>query len=389
MTSPGALADRRPASQEDAARLLGECAHRGERVRVLGAQTKVGWGNPALDYDVELHTGGLDSIREHNEGDLTAVIEAGASLAGVQAAVAAAGQMFALDPPLGDGATATIGGAVATGDSGPLRHRYGAARDLVVGMRLALSDGTIAKSGGKVIKNVAGYDLSKLLGGSFGTLGLILELSVRLHPLVGDPATARAASADPQLLGRGASALARSRLEAECLDAAWSDGEGEVLARYAGAAAGEQAEAALAVLAAESLEPAAAEVGDEIWERQRDGQRSGAGVVVRVAGVQADLPRLAALADELGGSLVGRAGLGIFWLKLEGLDDDAAVAAVERLRDRLAPRACVLLDAPAAVRERVDVWDERDPGRLALATRLKERFDPARVLNPGIFVGGL
>ena len=98
--------------------------------------------------------------------------------------------MLALDPPLGPDAAATIGGVVATGDSGPLRHRYGAPRDLVVGMTIALADGTIARSGGKVIKNVAGYDLAKLFAGSFGTLGVIVEVAVRLHPLADTRVTA-------------------------------------------------------------------------------------------------------------------------------------------------------------------------------------------------------
>ena len=103
-------------------------------------------------------------------------------LAEAQARSARAGQMLALDPPLGAGAAATIGGVIAANDSGPLRHRYGGVRDLVVGITVVLSDGTIAKSGGKVIKNVAGYDLAKLFAGSFGTLGLIARVAVRLHP---------------------------------------------------------------------------------------------------------------------------------------------------------------------------------------------------------------
>ena len=98
--------------------------------------------------------------------------------------------MLALDPPLGDERRATIGGVMATADSGPLRHRYGGIRDLVVGVTVALSDGTLAKSGGKVIKNVAGYDLAKLFAGSYGTLGLIVRVAVRLHPLPPRTATA-------------------------------------------------------------------------------------------------------------------------------------------------------------------------------------------------------
>src|SRR5918992_4038050 len=185
-------------------------------VRPRGGGTKLGWGGrgePAADLD----TRGLNRILEHNVGDFTAVLEAGVPLVEAQAAFAAENQMLALDPPLGAGDAATIGGVMATGDSGPLRHRYGGVRDLVVGMTVVLSDGTIAKSGGKGIKNVAGYDLAKLFAGSYGTLGLIA-------PVVRE--------------------LAALPLEADCFDVVWREGRGEIAVRFGGAAAGEQAAAA-------------------------------------------------------------------------------------------------------------------------------------------------
>ncbi len=165
----------------------------------------------------------LNRIVEHNVGDLTAVLEAGVPLARAQEAFAEEGQMLALDPPLGRGSSrdATIGGVIATGDSGPLRHRYGAPRDLVVGMTVALSDGTIAKSGGKVIKNVAGYDIAKLFSGGFGTLGAILAVSVRLHPAPPKTATAVGDSLEPEGLAAAATKLAMAPLELDALDVAW------------------------------------------------------------------------------------------------------------------------------------------------------------------------
>ena len=133
--------------------------------------------------------------------------------------------MLALDPPLGAGDAATIGGLVASADSGPLRHRYGGVRDLVLGITLALSDGTLAKAGGKVIKNVAGYDLGKLFTGSYGTLGLILDVTVRLHPKPVATATAFGASDDADALARRAPRSSpRLPLEADSLDAAWQRG---------------------------------------------------------------------------------------------------------------------------------------------------------------------
>src|SRR5439155_22546230 len=118
----------------------------------------------------------------------------------------ASGQMLALDPP-DPGGRATVGGVVATGDTGPIRHRYGAPRDQILGIRAALADGTLARSGGKVIKNVAGYDLAKLFAGSFGTLGLVVEVAIRLYPLPPSRATAVGTSDDLAALSRAARAV--------------------------------------------------------------------------------------------------------------------------------------------------------------------------------------
>jgi glycolate oxidase FAD binding subunit len=135
--------------------------------------------------EVVLSTARLDRVLEHEPGDLTAIVEAGVRLSALQAALAPFGQMLALDPP-GD---PTIGACLAGDLSGPRRHRYGAMRDLVIGVTVVLADGTIASSGGKVVKNVAGYDLGKLFSGSRGRLGLLARLALRLHPLPAAAAT--------------------------------------------------------------------------------------------------------------------------------------------------------------------------------------------------------
>ena len=250
---------------------------------------------------------------------------------------------------------------------------------------MALADGTIARAGGKVIKNVAGYDLAKLLAGSFGTLGLILQVAVRLHPLASTRVTLRVEAAGAAELGALVSSLSHAHLEMESLDVNWSDGSGAVLARFGGAAAHQQATAAAEIAGGGEL----VEDDDALWERQRELQRSQDGVVVRVSGLQAELPRVVEEAERANATLVGRAALGISWLALEHRDDDAAAAAVGELRARLAPSPCVVLDAPEPVRRALDVWDERDQGRFALARRVKERFDPQRTMRPGVFIGGI
>lgn len=380
-----------PETAEEAASVLRSTAVGGGRpVRIAGAGTKP-WGSPGAHAATELSTSGLGRIVEHNEGDFTAVLEAGVPLAEAQGAFAAAGQMLAVDPPLGEGEAATVGGVFATADAGPLRHRYGAPRDLIVGATLSLPDGTVARAGGKVIKNVAGYDLAKLFTGAFGTLGLVARVAVRLHPLPAATATTTAATDDPDTLALAASTVAHSPLESECLDVRWKDGRGSVLARFGGAAAGDQAAAAGCLLEAAGADVSTSLVEDDdsLWAAQRAGQRARRGAVVKVSALPASLATVIRAVDRAEGSLVGRAGHGISWVRLPDGAPDALVPAIGELREALEPFPCVVLDAPEAVRDAVDVWGEPEGGRLALSRRLKARFDPQGVCNPGVFVGGI
>ena len=349
---------------------LREATESGSTVRFSGGRTKFDWGGP-VKADVEISTLELDRIVEHNVGDLTAVLDAGVALADAQAAFAAEGQMLALDPPDGG---ATIGGVVATADSGPLRHRYGSVRDLVVGMTVALSDGTVAKSGGKVIKNVAGYDLAKLFAGAYGTLGAILQVAVRLHPLAPATVTAVGRSEDPRAVAAAAAALTHARVELECLDFRWEDGAGMVLARFGGAGAAEAAEHVSGLLDAEGLEASVEEDDDALWDAQRAAQRTGSGPVVRVSGLQDQTALVLELARELDARVVGRAAFGLSWVAVS----DPGHA--ERVREAVCPSPCAVLDG----RGDLDAWGPRDPGALMLAERVRERFDPAGACAPGL-----
>ena len=388
-----------PTSYEEAAELLRAAAADGRSVRFRGGGTKLEWGRPVPGPDLEICTRGLDRVLEHNAGDFTAVLQAGTPLSRAQEVFAGAGQMLALDPPLspwgaaGDDAAleagdagATIGGIVATNDSGPLRHRYGGVRDLVVGVTVVLSDGTIARAGGKVIKNVAGYDIGKLFAGAFGTLGLIAEVTVRLHPRSARTATVMARSSDPTGLAGAGAALAHAPLEADCLDLWWdaSSSAGAVLARFGSADPGPRVEEAAARL--HEFGGLAVEIDNDdesCWEAQRAAQRGD--VVVKVSTLPSSLPAAITATQDLGGTLVARAGLGLAWIQL---DPAGAAAAIEELRRRLAPAPCVLLDAPTEVRAALDPWGD-ETGPVELMRNVKERFDPAGVCAPGLYVGGL
>jgi glycolate oxidase FAD binding subunit len=354
-----------PTTREELSEALATAGEAGTPVRFRGGGTKLGWPPAAPPDAVELSTAGLSEIVEHNAGDLTAVLEAGVPLAEAQALFAKEGQRLALDPPDGG---ATVGGVVASGDTGPLRGRYGGPRDLVVGMRVALSDGTLAKSGGKVIKNVAGYDIAKLFAGSFGTLGAIVEVSVRLHPVAPDTATALGEATDPDELSRGAAAIGQSPLEHHGIDIRWGGGRGAVLARFAGAAPRPQAEAAEKLLRAEGLTAEIVDDDEQLWDEQRAAQRGP--LVVKVSSLPTRLPQLVRTAGEAGGTVVGRAALGLSWVRFE----EPSAEAVERLRREF---IAVVQDRPAELD--VEPVGRIDPATRALMQRIKERFDPAGV----------
>jgi glycolate oxidase FAD binding subunit len=331
-------------------------------VRVVGGGTKLGWGRPI--EAPELSVAELDTIVEHNEGDLTAILQAGVPIAAAREAFAGAEQMLALDPP-DDGAT--IGGVIATGDSGPLRHRYGAPRDLVLGVQVALPDGSLARAGSKVIKNVAGYDLAKLMTGAFGTLGVVTEVSLRLHPKPREALTVVVRSDDPRALAATAAELTHRPLEAERLDLRWEGDGGAALVQLCGPSAPERARA---------IDGEVVEDDDALWAAQRAGQRGP--VVLRVSTTQQGLADVLAAADEHGALCVARAAHGLAWLRFEAVDAEL----IARLRARLG--ACVVLDAPAELRRAVDPW-----GPLTaepLMRRIKARFDPHDILNPGLML---
>jgi glycolate oxidase FAD binding subunit len=380
-----------PTTLERAAASLAAATAGGRSVRVRGGGTKLDWGTPVPEPAIELRTGRLNRIVEHNAGDLTAVLEAGVPIARAQEAFAQAGQMLALDPPLGrpgpNGAgdeNATIGGVLATGDSGPLRHRYGGPRDLVLGVTVALSDGTIARSGSKVIKNVAGYDIAKLFAGSFGTLGAILSVNIRLHPRPLETATATGSCSESAMLGAAAVTLAGAPLELEALDVAWRRGHGGLFARIGGAEAARRSERVARLLADAGLEDVEVISDDEpLWARQRAGQRSSAAALVRVAARPSALPSVLDASDGCDGALVGRAALGISYVEL---DPDA----VQRFAQALPAGArMVVLDAPEELRRELDPWGPIDPASVQLMRRIKQRFDPGGVCNPGVFAGGI
>src|ERR1700730_13124710 len=219
-----------PASTEEIAAVLRYANRNSITVAPYGGGTKQHWGTQTHPSLI-LHTHRLATVREHTWQDMTCIVQAGCVWSSMQKSLAKYGQFVALDPLWPD--RGTIGGIAATNDSGSLRLRYGSLRDLIIGMTIVLADGTIARSGGKVVKNVAGYDLHKLMTGAFGTLGVITEVTFRLHPLPKASATWTLASSDIKALDRVRHGLADSTMSIESLQLRMCEGAYSLDVRFA------------------------------------------------------------------------------------------------------------------------------------------------------------
>jgi len=365
-------------------------AGRGRSLVIRGAGTKATWGAPSKPALV-VDTTALTGVVAHDPADATATVRAGTPLAELQGHLAEAGQWLAVDPPHPD---ATVGGTFAANDSGPRRQRYGTLRDLVIGVTLVTSDGAVARSGGNVIKNVAGYDLAKLLCGSLGTLGLVTEVTVRLHPL---PQVRRTVTADVDadaatavVLDLLASPLVISAVDwhANTL-AVWLEG------RPAGVA--DQTRALHELLTRHGAAGAEADDGDAVWDAMAAGHAGEDGdTVVRAATLPSDLPAAASAFQrcltEAGaeGTLTSHVGLGLHTARLTGGDADSQGRFIAAWRSAVAA-----VGGHVVVRRRLPqladtatIWGP-DPSAVALMRSVKAQLDPDRRCAPGRYVGGI
>jgi len=373
-----------PDTPVEMAEMLRRASEQKLSVVIRGAGTKMDWGRSPQRIDATLSTRGLHRLLAHEHGDLTATIEAGASLRDVNVALSLHKQWLPLDPSFaGD---ATIGGILATNDSGPLRHRYGTPRDLVIGVHVATADGLLAKSGGQVVKNVAGYDLSKLLTGSFGSLAAIVSATFKLSPLPAASRTLLAAARDAEELGRFVRDVMASQLEPTAFEIHVPTLA--LLLRFASVSAAVDAQ----VLAAERLLGAAKLVdGDAeraLWLEHNERIWTGAGAVMRASWLPAnlaaaigDLKTCAGTSGVLGTELVGRAGVGAGLIRIAG-NPIAQARAIEQLRGSASFGNVVVLRATAELKALVDVWGTHGD-RQPLFTSLKHAFDPQGILNAG------
>jgi glycolate oxidase FAD binding subunit len=365
--------DLAPTSEKELAAALADAAAAHRTIGVSGAGSKSRWALPvtAPETDLVVDLTGMDRIVEHAAGDLVVTAEAGVPLAALQEHVAGAGQRLALDPPEPD---ATVGGVVAAAASGPRRLRYGTPRDLLIGVTVVLADGTVAHSGGKVVKNVAGYDLGKLFTGSFGTLGVIAQCTFRLHP---EPVAMRVVTADLDDVADAARRLGPTGAVPSAVE--WDGTSLVVVIESIEAGADAQAKAVAEAIGGAVTDALPDGFGDRPWAAGGTGLK-----VTHRLGAMAEA--LAAVRQELPDARIrAHVGSGVVWVG----SADPDLSCLDPLRTRIAgyDGSVVVVEASDAAKRDVDVWG---PVRgMEIMRRIKERFDPDHRMSPGRFVGGL
>jgi glycolate oxidase FAD binding subunit len=353
----------KPASAEELAKRLHEAAESRSALMPVGGGRASAMGDPPERFDVELHTSQLDRVLEHSQGDMVVSVEAGITLEALQAELGKKGQFLPLDPFNSPGHT--IGGLLATGWTGPLRQRYGSPRDFLIGIRIALPDGRLASAGGRVVKNVSGYDMMKLHLGALGALGVIVAASFKVFPKpLHDVSVEASFGSFDEALAATEVALSLP-LPPAALELFSS---GRVLARFLGS------RDAVARMVAELGWP---ETDPSAWaEHSRRAPETWARIAVPRHKLNATLRALPAGAEWWASPGVGV----VHWSMARGDTVREARTAAEAANGSL-----VLMAAPIDMRREVGAWGASPP-TLELMQRLKSAFDPHRTINPGRFV---
>jgi glycolate oxidase FAD binding subunit len=379
-----------PGTEEEVGAVLQAAARHGLAVVVRGGGSKLAWGAPPRRFEVVLSTARLSGVVEHEPGDLVCVVRAGTPLASLRTALAAHRQRLALDPA--HGVSATIGGIVAAGAHGPLRTRFGTARDLVLGARFVTGDGVVGHSGGKVVKNVAGYDVAKLLIGSLGTLAVVTEVALRLHPEPHARCTVAVQDLGPEQVDAVWRALLRSGVEPAAV-VALSPG-GAMLVRVEGTEHGAAAQAATLLEAARAVAPRARELdageADRAWGYAETCVWAG-DPVDPVANVAVPRTELAALLQRLAGVThvaVALPSHGVADVRLPAATAPADVASLRSWVQHRGGNVVLRRATPALAGV---VWPQvgEDDVALDLMRSLKRSLDPQGTLAPGRFLGGI
>jgi glycolate oxidase FAD binding subunit len=402
-----------PSSVDDAARIVALTHQYDLKLMARGGGSHMNLGGLPEQIDVLLKTNKLTRLLEHEAPDLTCHVEAGITLADLQAQLAKQGQRLALDSP--DAAQTTIGGILATNASGPKRLRYGTARDLVIGLHVIQANGEIARSGGRVVKNVAGYDLNKLYIGSLGTLGLIVRANFKLHPIPAHERTLLLTYPNAEEAMRTTIAIMGSQLSpgaVELIDAGAAHdmtdffgqnlpGNGYTLAvNFEGGQTTINRQIdELRLLArkysALLVNDLEGDAQDSFWQAIREHMQGTltCKAAILVSQVAPYLQRVEQICrrHDLEASIIAHAANGILYIELRPGDaEQRLVEAITALRlyAQEARGSLVVERCPVDLKRRIDIWGE--PGtNFGMMQRLKQQFDPKATFTKGRFLGGL
>ena len=391
-----------PVSPEQVAAALRLCSEANATMTPWGGGTAMAIGNPTRQVDIVIGLERLNLLVEHDQANLTATVQSGHRLAALQEVLARHNQFLPFDPPAP--ARATVGGVVATNLNGPRRSCYGSVRDLVIGMKIVLASGEQIKAGGKVVKNVAGYDMCKLFVGSLGTLGIITEVTLRMTPIPETAATLFASGTLPKVQ-QFANELSRSKLlpsavlllnaqaskatalaQSDWQVAVWCEGFEETVARHLrdAPALAQRIGLATAILHEDDHR--------RFWDKMRDFPLQ-AGLVYRVTVPRASMAEVIQTVHnwstaDFRPEIVSDTAMGIVWISLE-VNDLAAQWFAKLIAEARAHRGhAIMLAAPTHLKRGIDVWGPAPP-TLSLMREIKRQFDPKGLLNPGRFVGSI
>jgi glycolate oxidase FAD binding subunit len=377
-------------SEDDVVRIVTESRREKLAIIPVGGATDLQIGNIASAFDVRLSMTGMASLVEYSPEDMTVTAEAGVSLSRLNHMLAERGQRIAIDHPIAE--RATIGGIVATDSTAGHCYGFGSPRDLVLGMTVIDGRGRLLHAGGKVVKNVAGYDLARLFTGSFGTLGIIASMTLRTHPLPEARHRLRLELPSAEALDSVRAALYASHLPFVCFD--FARAVHETSWRLELCVEGTRREIDYQRARIEHFARCAS---TEHEDDSPVGGERGAPLVVRVLSAPTECVSLGAAvleALQIRGSeratLAGRLGDGLLRVCAYETDIRRALSAVRAVTETARAHSArfVVERAPAEIKRILDVWDRR-PGGFALMRAVKSKFDPDRVLSPGRYVGGL
>jgi glycolate oxidase FAD binding subunit len=395
-----------PQTQTELAEFVA-CAHHNRwRILPYGSGTKLHWGGLSDQIAIALSTTRLNRLIDHAVGDLTVTAEAGMTLATLQGILARGNQFLTVDPSYGD--RATLGGIVATADTGSLRQRYNGVRDLLIGISFVRSDGKLTQAGGRVVKNVAGYDLMKLLTGSWGTLGVISQLTFRIYPL---PPASQTVVLFGETVGKAIAAIRASGLSPVALDCLTptltqelSLGSGSVINssvinssaiicqfQTLDVSIATQTEQLIAIGEACGLQAIAltGAAETELWSKLRSCHESPTAIACKLGLLPTKLEEaLGRIQTELPGAIaLFHAGSGLGWLNWQDPNPQSLLVPILKLRQFCQQNGGFLsvLNAPIELRQTMDLWGYNG-NAIALMRGIKQQFDAENILSPGRFI---